>query len=313
MNNPHLPPAYVNIPVPVAYARDVDDAVLVTMIRILGLCWNRSCTPSLTRDELAEAVGRSRSALYRHLRILKDDDEGGKNPGCLRWIRIEQTGWHVVICPLVKAAGRAQPVRDLDGGAPPARARDDSLAGGELQQALQEIGVQNPKRDQLARRDLDPTWVYAWDLWARHPQRQSLTNPVGNVIVKLESGARPPDEFLREAARRLRDRRHPHREHPADGNHPPSEPEPEARPVPPEADRLWASVLDDLLLQMDPATFNAWLRGSRVLATEGDRLTIGVRNAYAVEWLEKRLMRVIKRTLAWHAGADTGIAFTPKP
>jgi hypothetical protein len=32
-----LPPSYVNAPVPIAYA-EADDALIVTMIRILGLC-----------------------------------------------------------------------------------------------------------------------------------------------------------------------------------------------------------------------------------------------------------------------------------
>ena len=40
MKDPHLPPTYVSAPVPIAYAYDVDDAVLVTMFRLLGLCWN---------------------------------------------------------------------------------------------------------------------------------------------------------------------------------------------------------------------------------------------------------------------------------
>lgn len=46
-----LPPSYVNSPVPIAYAR-VDDALIVTMIRILGLCWAYDCerTPALPPD-----------------------------------------------------------------------------------------------------------------------------------------------------------------------------------------------------------------------------------------------------------------------
>ena len=77
-NSPLTPAAYVNVPVAVAYG-DVDDAVLVTMTRLLGLCWQHDYqrTPALTPDELAAAVGRSRSALYRHLKVLEDDDEGG--------------------------------------------------------------------------------------------------------------------------------------------------------------------------------------------------------------------------------------------
>jgi hypothetical protein len=118
VNNPHLPPAYVSIPVPVAYAYDVDDAVLVTMIRLLGLCWKGTHTPSFTPDELAQAVGRSRSALYRHLRLLKDDDEGDQNPSCLRWIQVERVKWHITIHPLVQVARDGQVHPNPADGAP---------------------------------------------------------------------------------------------------------------------------------------------------------------------------------------------------
>jgi hypothetical protein len=313
MNNPHLPPAYINTPVPVAYAYDVDDAVLVTMIRLLGLCWNRKDTPSLTPDELAQAVGRSRSALYRHLQILKGDDGRGANPGGLRWIQVEQVNRRLTIRPLVKTTRDGQVLSDPEDGAPPRSTPEDAPANGELYRALQAIGVGNPKRERLARQNLDPAWVYAWDLWARHPHRQHLTNPVGYVILKLESGERPPAEFLREAAHHpapatsLRSEAWRHRHGPV------PEPEPEVQPRPSAADRLWALALEALQLQMERATFDAWLRGSRVLSGGEDRLTIGVRNACAVEWLEKHLMRVVKRTVDWHAGREIEIAFTTLP
>jgi len=63
-----LPPSYVNTPVTVAYA-EIDDALIVTMTRILGLCWayDYERTPALTPEQLAEHTGRPRSTLYRHL------------------------------------------------------------------------------------------------------------------------------------------------------------------------------------------------------------------------------------------------------
>ena len=314
MKDPHLPPTYVRTPVPVAYAYDVDDAVLVTMIRLLGLCWNHERTPPLTPDELAQVLGRSRSALYRHLRLLQDDDEGGQNPGCLGWIQVEQDNRCITIRSLIQCAKNGQVLPDpVDDVPPPRRPPDGAPANSKLDQTLRAIGVENPKRARLARRDIDPTWVHAWNLWARHPQRQGLTNPVGYVIRKLESGERPPDQFLREAAQcqapatSIPDEAWRHR-------HPPArKPAPEAQPAPSEANRLWAMSLDMLQGQMELATFDAWLRGSRVLAAAGDRLTIGVRDVRAVEWLEKRLMRVVKRTVDWHAGREIEIAFTTQP
>jgi hypothetical protein len=48
-NSAWLPPEYVNLPTAIAYAFGVDGAVLVTMARILGLCWqyNYERTPAL--------------------------------------------------------------------------------------------------------------------------------------------------------------------------------------------------------------------------------------------------------------------------
>jgi hypothetical protein len=118
MNKPHLPPAYVSTPVPVVYAYDVDDAVLVTMIRLLGLCWNCERTPPLAPGELAQAVGRSRSALYRHLRILKDGGGGSENPSGLRWIQVEKVNRRITIRPQPPVAKSGQILPDAGDDAP---------------------------------------------------------------------------------------------------------------------------------------------------------------------------------------------------
>jgi len=104
--------------VPVAYAYGVDDAVLVTMIRLLGLCWNCERTPPLTPGELAQAVGRSHSALYRHLRILKDGGGGRENPGCLRWIQVERVNRRITIRPQPPVARNGQVLPDAAHDAP---------------------------------------------------------------------------------------------------------------------------------------------------------------------------------------------------
>jgi hypothetical protein len=83
-----LPPSYVNAPVPIAYA-EADDALIVTMIRILGLCWayDYERTPALTPEQVATLTGRARSTLYRHLKELRER----------RWIRVDQTGRRIII------------------------------------------------------------------------------------------------------------------------------------------------------------------------------------------------------------------------
>jgi chromosomal replication initiator protein len=76
------------------------------------------------------------------------------------------------------------------------------------------------------------------------------------------------------------------------------------------AQKLWQAVLGELQLQMTRATFDTWLRGSRVIACKDGALTVYVRHAYAVDWLQNRLLSVIRRTLARRAGSEMEVMFT---
>jgi chromosomal replication initiator protein len=78
----------------------------------------------------------------------------------------------------------------------------------------------------------------------------------------------------------------------------------------PDAQKLWQVVLGELQLQMTRATFDTWLRGSRVVSCEGETFVVYVRHTYAVDWLQNRLLPIIKRTLRRHAGADVQVSFT---
>jgi hypothetical protein len=134
---------------------------------------------------------------------------------------------------------------------------------------------------------------------------------VGNIILKLESREKPPGEFLRAAEEQLRlrewrrEQEEQEDQYPEEGD--PPEPEPES--VPAEAHQLWARCLGELQLQMTKATFDTWLRGSRVIEAGDDCLTITVRHAYAVDWLQNRLLPVIERTVARHADGEMNITF----
>ena len=128
-----LPPSYVNTPVSIAYA-EADDALIVTMTRILGLCWayDYERTPALTPEQLTEFIGRPRSTLYRHLKLLRQ----------MQWIRVDQAGRRIVIRPIIMrnaqaAGGEAAGTGEPAGGPAPNEA---------LLQALADIGVENPKR-----------------------------------------------------------------------------------------------------------------------------------------------------------------------
>ena len=78
------------------------------------------------------------------------------------------------------------------------------------------------------------------------------------------------------------------------------------------AQKLWRAALGELQLQMTRATFDTWLRGSRVISCEGDIFTVYVRHAYAVAWLQNRLLPLIRRTLRRHAGPDVEVVFTDR-
>ena len=295
---PPLPPSYVNTPVAIAYAK-VDDVLIVTMTRILGLCWahNYERSPALSVERLSELTGRPRSTLCRHLKQLRD----------MQWIRVDQASRRLIIRPII--ACHSEPTeKEVDGNVDPA---DGPVSDEALLQALADIGVENPKRSQLARREIDPLWVHAWHLWAKHPHRQTLTNPVGNIILKLESGERPPGEFLRAAEEQIRYRAWMQGQEERDGEAPEEEesPEPEPESVLAQACRIWARTLDELQLQMTRATFDTWLRGSRVVEAGNGRLTIAVRHAFAVDWLQHRLLSTIQRTVARQAGVEVEVVF----
>lgn len=79
-----------------------------------------------------------------------------------------------------------------------------------------------------------------------------------------------------------------------------------------KAQKLWQTTLGELQLQMTRGTFNTWLRGSRVIAHDDNTLTVHVRHAYAVDWLQNRLLPIVERTLRRHAGPDAEVEFTAR-
>ena len=74
-------------------------------------------------------------------------------------------------------------------------------------------------------------------------------------------------------------------------------------------DLVWSAALGELQLQMTQATFDTWLRDSRLLKCEGDTFVVGVKSGYAKDWLEHRLLTTIKRTLARLTGRTVEARF----
>ena len=59
----------------------------------------------------------------------------------------------------------------------------------------------------------------------------------------------------------------------------------------------WKATLGELELQMTKATFNTWLKDTRLLSCDDGEYVVGVKNDYAKDWLENRLQGAILRTL----------------
>lgn len=76
-----------------------------------------------------------------------------------------------------------------------------------------------------------------------------------------------------------------------------------------QSDQVWPAALGELQLQMTQATFDTWLRDSRLLKCEDGTFVVGVKNGYAKDWLENRLLATIKRTLARLAGKTVQVKF----
>jgi chromosomal replication initiator protein len=76
-----------------------------------------------------------------------------------------------------------------------------------------------------------------------------------------------------------------------------------------KSDQVWSAALGELQLQMTQATFDTWLRDSRLLKYEDGTFVIGVKNGYAKDWLEHRLLATVKRTLARLTGRTVAVKF----
>ena len=75
------------------------------------------------------------------------------------------------------------------------------------------------------------------------------------------------------------------------------------------ADQIWRATLGDLQLQMTKPTFDTWLKNTGAISYEDGTLIVGVHNAYAKDWLENRLLPIVKRTLAGIVGRTVEAKF----
>lgn len=64
-----------------------------------------------------------------------------------------------------------------------------------------------------------------------------------------------------------------------------------------EANQAWQTVLGQLQMEMPRASYDTWVRDTRPISYSEGMLTVGVRNAYARDWLESRLSSTVSRLL----------------
>ena len=63
------------------------------------------------------------------------------------------------------------------------------------------------------------------------------------------------------------------------------------------AQEAWQSAIEQLQMEMPKATFDTWLRDTRLLSYEDGFFTIGAHTVYACEWLDSRLSSTVTRLL----------------
>ncbi|MCL0102386.1 chromosomal replication initiator protein DnaA [Dehalococcoidia bacterium] len=76
---------------------------------------------------------------------------------------------------------------------------------------------------------------------------------------------------------------------------------------------VWEAALGVLELQVTKANYQTWLKDSIGLSFKNGRFTVGVPNTFTVEWLEKRLRHLIKKTLSGIVGGPVEVEFQVYP
>lgn len=62
-------------------------------------------------------------------------------------------------------------------------------------------------------------------------------------------------------------------------------------------EQAWQSLLGQLQMEMPRASFDTWVRGSKVVSCREGILKVGVRNSYARDWLANRLTETVNKIL----------------
>lgn len=78
---------------------------------------------------------------------------------------------------------------------------------------------------------------------------------------------------------------------------------------PKTAGEIWEVARGELQLQLSKTNFNTWLRDATALSFNNGTFVIGVQSNFAAEWLQKRLLSLIKKSLINITGQNIEIRF----
>ena len=77
-----------------------------------------------------------------------------------------------------------------------------------------------------------------------------------------------------------------------------------------KATQAWQAALGQLQLEMPKASFDTWVRDTELITYEDGAFTIGVKNAYARDWLDDRLSSTISKLLSGIMNRTVSVRFT---
>ncbi|GMV33762.1 chromosomal replication initiator protein DnaA [Chloroflexi bacterium CFX5] len=75
------------------------------------------------------------------------------------------------------------------------------------------------------------------------------------------------------------------------------------------AEKAWQTVLAQLQMDMPRASYDTWVRDTRPVGYENGMLTVGVRNAYARDWLDSRLATTVNKLLIDTLNSKVSVKF----
>ena len=76
-----------------------------------------------------------------------------------------------------------------------------------------------------------------------------------------------------------------------------------------KAEQAWQAVLGQLQMDMARASFDTWVKDTRLVTYEDGVIVIGVPNAYARDWLESRLLSTVTRLLTGIMNRTVSVRF----